>query len=77
LILLTKTRIDDSNGAKLGTRLTMNGFFKFFFELWQVANLWLRRLWVMNFERDDDAKQFVLSSSSVLVTYIDEKNDIK
>ncbi len=31
----------------------------------------------MNFERDDDAKQFVLSSSSVLVTYIDEKNDIK
>jgi hypothetical protein len=29
----------------------------------------------MNFE-SDDAKQFVLSSSG-LVTYIDEKNDIK
>jgi hypothetical protein len=46
-------------------------FLKFFFEVWQVANLWLRGLWVMNFERDD-AKQFVLSSSG-LVTYIDEK----
>jgi hypothetical protein len=49
-------------------------FFKFFFELWQVANLWLKGgggLWVMNFERDD-AKQFVLSSSG-LVTYIYEK----
>jgi hypothetical protein len=38
-------------------------------------DLWLRGLWVMNFKRDD-AKQFVLSSSG-LMTYIHEKNDIK
>lgn len=38
-------------------------------------DLWLRGLWVMKLERDD-AKQFVLSSSG-LVTYIHEKNDIK